>query len=57
MLIKKLSAPFRRLSQFPPFLHEWKGQLEDSHPDRGDSQRAAQFYRDVVVSSQKLLYI
>ncbi|CAG0919718.1 unnamed protein product [Notodromas monacha] len=48
VLIKKLSGPFRRLSQFPPFLQEWKGQLEDSNPDRGDSQRAAQFFRDVV---------
>ncbi|CAG0892196.1 unnamed protein product [Darwinula stevensoni] len=46
-LTSGLSAPFRRLERYATILHELQGHMEDSHFDRGDAQRAADFYRSL----------
>lgn len=48
-LISSVSSPFRRFEKYPNFLSELERNLEENHSDRGDTQRAAAVYRDLVV--------
>ncbi|XP_070172976.1 rho guanine nucleotide exchange factor 7-like isoform X2 [Littorina saxatilis] len=45
-----LSKPFTRLDRYPSLLKELERHIEESHPDRGDTQRAIAVYRDIANS-------
>lgn len=45
-----LSKPFRRLEKYHGFLLELEHHIEESHADRGDTQRAAHVYKDIKES-------
>lgn len=47
VLTTGLSSPFRRLEKYPALLQELQRHTEESHIDRGDSQRAVFVYRDI----------
>ncbi|KAH9491805.1 Rho guanine nucleotide exchange factor 7 [Bulinus truncatus] len=46
-LITILSKPFTRLEKYPSLLKELERHVEESHPDRGDTQRAQAVYRTI----------
>ncbi|XP_059171042.1 rho guanine nucleotide exchange factor 7-like isoform X2 [Physella acuta] len=46
-LITILSKPFIRLDKYPSLLKELERHVEESHPDRGDTQRAIAVYRNI----------
>ncbi|CAL1533996.1 unnamed protein product [Lymnaea stagnalis] len=46
-LITILSKPFTRLDKYPSLLKELERHVEESHPDRGDTQRAIAVYRNI----------
>lgn len=48
-LISGLSRPFRHLETYPSMLNELERGMHEAHPDRGDTQRAAAVFRDIVV--------
>ncbi|XP_003374824.1 Rho guanine nucleotide exchange factor 6 [Trichinella spiralis] len=48
LLVSRLSQPFRHLDSYTVALLELERNLEDNHPDRGDTQRAVSVYRDVA---------
>ncbi|KAK2719629.1 hypothetical protein QYM36_005193, partial [Artemia franciscana] len=43
-----LSRPFRRLERYATHLQELEKHLEESYPDRGDTQRSAVVYTDLA---------
>ncbi|VDK64503.1 unnamed protein product [Onchocerca ochengi] len=47
-LISGLSRPFRHLETYPSMLNELERGMHEAHPDRGDTQRAAAVFRDIV---------
>lgn len=49
-LTTSVSLPFTRLDKYPNLLKELQRHTEESHPDRGDTQRAISVYRDIAVS-------
>lgn len=49
-LITILSKPFTRLDKYPSLLKELERHVEESHPDRGDTQRAIAVYRNIANS-------
>ena len=49
-LTQGLSLAFRRLERFPALLKELERNLDESHIDRGDTQRAISVYRLVYMS-------
>lgn len=50
VLIHELSSPFRHLESYPSILNELERCMNAAHPDKGDTQRAASVFRDIVVS-------
>lgn len=51
VLTTGLSKCFRRLDKYPAILQELLRHMEVSHPDRGDTQRSVQVYKDIATSS------
>lgn len=49
-----LSKPFARLDRYPSLLKELERHIEESHPDRGDTQRAIVVYRDIASSCTEI---
>jgi hypothetical protein len=47
-LSNSLSFAFRRLDKYPALLQELQRYTDESDPDRGDTQRAGHFYRELV---------
>ncbi|KAK3783515.1 hypothetical protein RRG08_008852 [Elysia crispata] len=45
-----LSKPFVRLDKYPSLLKELERHVEESHPDRGDTQRAIAVYKNIANS-------
>ncbi|XP_018329262.1 rho guanine nucleotide exchange factor 7 isoform X7 [Agrilus planipennis] len=45
-----LSKPFRRLEKYSGMLQELERHLEESHPDRGDTQRSVSVYKEIATS-------
>ncbi|XP_073988103.1 rho-type guanine nucleotide exchange factor isoform X2 [Rhodnius prolixus] len=43
-----LSKPFRRIEKYTNHLQELERHLEESHSDRGDTQRAVSVYKDIA---------
>jgi Rho guanine nucleotide exchange factor 7 len=54
VLTTGLSKCFRRLDKYPAILQELLRHLEVSHPDRGDTQRSVQVYKDIALSSSAI---
>lgn len=46
-LTTNLSKPFTRLDKYPSLLKELERHIEESHVDRGDTQRAIAVFRDI----------
>ncbi|GAB6026277.1 Rho guanine nucleotide exchange factor 7, variant 2 [Chamberlinius hualienensis] len=53
LLTTGLSRPFRRLEKYRGLLLELEHHVEESHPDRGDTQRAAHVYNDISEACSK----
>ncbi|VDP12146.1 unnamed protein product [Soboliphyme baturini] len=47
-LVTSLSRPFRHVEQYPDILLELERNLEETHPDRGDTQRSVYIFRDII---------
>uniref|UniRef100_A0A1Y1N2C5 Rho guanine nucleotide exchange factor 7 n=2 Tax=Photinus pyralis TaxID=7054 RepID=A0A1Y1N2C5_PHOPY len=45
-----LSKPFRRLDKYSGMLQELERHLEESHVDRGDTQRSVAVYKDIAAT-------
>ncbi|KAF5274689.1 hypothetical protein FQA39_LY07080 [Lamprigera yunnana] len=45
-----LSKPFRRLDKYSGMLQELERHLEESHVDRGDTQRSVSVYKDIAAT-------
>ena len=54
MLTSCLSASFRRLDKYPALLQELQRYTDESHIDRGDTQRAGFVYRELSMSCLEL---
>lgn len=52
VLTTGLSKPFRRLEKYTGMLQELERHLEESHVDRGDTQRSVTVYKDIWVIQQ-----
>uniref|UniRef100_A0A0A9ZJ98 Rho guanine nucleotide exchange factor 7 n=1 Tax=Lygus hesperus TaxID=30085 RepID=A0A0A9ZJ98_LYGHE len=52
--IAGLSKPFRRIEKYSNHLQELERHLEESHPDRGDTQRAVSVYKEIASSCMML---
>lgn len=50
VLTTGLSKPFRRLDKYPGMLQELERHVEESHPDRGDTQRSVAVYKEIAAS-------
>ena len=50
VLTTGLSKPFRRLDKYPAILQELERHMENSHPDRGDTQRSIAVYKELATS-------
>ena len=50
VLTTGLSKPFRRIDKYSGILKELERHIEESHPDRGDTQRSAALYSEIAVS-------
>lgn len=50
-----LSKPFTRLDKYSALLKELERHTEESHSDRGDTQRAISVYREIAVTIMLLL--
>ncbi|KHJ43409.1 hypothetical protein D918_06644 [Trichuris suis] len=48
LLVSRLSQPFRHVETYAVALLEYERNLEESHPDRGDTQRAVAVYREIA---------
>ncbi|XP_047107765.1 rho guanine nucleotide exchange factor 7 isoform X2 [Schistocerca piceifrons] len=48
VLTTGLSKPFRRLEKYSGMLQELERHVEESHPDRGDTQRSVSVYKDIA---------
>ncbi|XP_062602715.1 rho guanine nucleotide exchange factor 7-like isoform X4 [Saccostrea cucullata] len=48
MLTTNLYKPFTRLDKYPSLLKELERHIEESHIDRGDTQRAISIYREIA---------
>lgn len=57
VLTTGLSKPFRRLDKYSGMLQELERHLEESHPDRGDTQRSVVVYKEIAVGIFKLLVV
>ncbi|KAL7669194.1 hypothetical protein ACOME3_009860 [Neoechinorhynchus agilis] len=44
---RHLSSPFRAIAKYPLLLRDLERTYEEHHPDRGDIQRAIQYYKDM----------
>ncbi|XP_055955634.1 rho guanine nucleotide exchange factor 7 isoform X2 [Patella vulgata] len=53
-LTTNLSKAFTRLEKYPSLLKELERHIEESHPDRGDTQRAIAVYRDIANSCMEI---
>ncbi|ESO85916.1 hypothetical protein LOTGIDRAFT_130072, partial [Lottia gigantea] len=53
-LTTHLSKAFTRLEKYPSLLKELERHIEESHPDRGDTQRAIAVYRDIANSCMEI---
>lgn len=51
VLTVSLSKPFRRLDKYSTMLQELERHLEESHVDRGDTQRSVSIYKETAVCS------
>jgi len=49
VLTVSLSKPFRRLDKYSGMLQELERHLEESHVDRGDTQRSISIYKEIAV--------
>lgn len=49
VLTTGLSKPFRRLDKYSGMLQELERHLEESHPDRGDTQRSVVVFKEIAV--------
>lgn len=49
VLTVSLSKPFRRLDKYSGMLQELERHLEESHVDRGDTQRSVSIYKEIAV--------
>lgn len=49
VLTTMLSKPFRRLEKYSGMLQELERHVEESHPDRGDTQRSVAVYNEIAV--------
>lgn len=49
VLTTGLSKPFRRLDKYSAMLQELERHMENSHPDRGDTQRSVAVYKEIAV--------
>ena len=52
-LVVGLSLPFRHLAKYPTTLQELERNMEENHPDRGDTQRAVAVYRALQESCEE----
>ncbi|XP_072396138.1 rho guanine nucleotide exchange factor 7-like isoform X1 [Diabrotica undecimpunctata] len=50
VLTTMLSKPFRRLDKYSGMLQELERHVEESHPDRGDTQRSVSVYKDIAAT-------
>lgn len=50
VLTTGLSKPFRRLDKYPGMLQELERHVEESHPDRGDTQRSVAVYKEIAAT-------
>ncbi|KAL9925999.1 rho guanine nucleotide exchange factor 7 isoform X2 [Glossina fuscipes] len=50
VLTTGLSKPFRRLDKYSAMLQELERHMENSHPDRGDTQRSVSVYKDIAAT-------
>ncbi|CAG9862680.1 unnamed protein product [Phyllotreta striolata] len=50
VLTTMLSKPFRRLDKYSGMLQELERHVEESHPDRGDTQRSVIVYKDIATT-------
>lgn len=57
VLTTALSQPFRRLDKYPGVLQEFQRHIEESHPDRGDTQRSVHVFRELTVSNDIGAYV
>uniref|UniRef100_A0A5S6QZY5 Rho guanine nucleotide exchange factor 7 n=1 Tax=Trichuris muris TaxID=70415 RepID=A0A5S6QZY5_TRIMR len=48
LLVSRLSQPFRHVETYAVALLEFERNLEENHPDRGDTQRAVAVYREIA---------
>ncbi|CAG9813967.1 unnamed protein product [Phaedon cochleariae] len=48
VLTTMLSKPFRRLEKYSGMQQELERHVEESHPDRGDTQRSVSIYKDIA---------
>lgn len=55
VLTVSLSKPFRRLDKYSGMLQELVIHLEESHVDRGDTQRSVSIYREIAVGEFVLI--
>ncbi|CAH1781307.1 unnamed protein product [Owenia fusiformis] len=53
-LTTNLSKTFTRLDKYPQLLKELERHIEESHIDRGDTQRAIAVYKDITVGCVEL---
>lgn len=54
LITSSLSVSFRRLDKYPALLQELQRYTEESHVDRGDTQRAGFLYREIAMSCLEL---
>ncbi|KAJ6217214.1 hypothetical protein RDWZM_008371 [Blomia tropicalis] len=54
LITSSLSVSFRRLDKYPALLQELQRYTEESHIDRGDTQRAGFLYREIAMSCLEL---
>ncbi|KAL7642349.1 UNVERIFIED_CONTAM: hypothetical protein RMT77_006910 [Armadillidium vulgare] len=54
VLTTALSQPFRRLDKYPGVLQEFQRHMEESHPDRGDTQRSTHVFRDLACTCSSI---
>nr|XP_022918711.1 uncharacterized protein LOC111427702 isoform X1 [Onthophagus taurus]XP_022918712.1 uncharacterized protein LOC111427702 isoform X1 [Onthophagus taurus] len=52
VLTTGLSKPFRRLDKYSGMLQELERHVEESHPDRGDTQRSVVVYKEIAATCE-----
>jgi Rho guanine nucleotide exchange factor 7 len=53
-LTTRLSKPFQQIERYSRLLKELERHSEESHADRGDTQRAIAIYRDIAVTCSEI---